>query len=729
MLLRDVKETRIGVKVVVGFLIFILQLSTGAGKLCTSPSPSGRVVGTYSNRSGFDISTWSRKSPGIVASLEPTCVVRFCFMMNNRGSFLGKTQRRRSRGISRVVWTGSICGVLLLIAVAFLQYRWNMQIRQATEVRLGADLESVMLKWHLNLYREFSTICIALQVGPDSGAEDHWSDYLHRYEDWRRAASDAGSIENLYSNPDVVSNIYIYETSRGASEGLLVLNADADRIEQSTTPAGLDALLVRLQRRSASLRVALRAWESEESLQTHKPEGESSASPSLRSKAITGWQFDESIPAIVHPILHRTAHVVRADTPVDWLVVVLNQNTIAHRIFPELAHRYFEDTHGLEYRIAVASTGKSLYLLYSSDSDFGIKDMSGADSVMNIFGPPPESTEGSFWQVVNDRESLHGEEWRRFSGPVWFPVFQQSDDNRKWMLFLKRRGGPIEASITRAWQANLLTGVVALLLLATSMLLVLIATRHERTLAAMQLDFVTSVSHELRTPLAAVLAAGQNLSDGYALDVPRYGSLITAEARQLIDLVDQILLFAALKNGKKKYQLTPVTINDVFDSLGKTTFTVLRTSGFNIDLKIEDSLPRVLGNKQGLVRCLQNLIDNAAKYSGQSRWIGISAGLEELGNLAAGIKITVADHGVGIAPSELHRVFESFYRGPGAIAAQIHGSGLGLSLVKHVVEEMQGTVSVTSNIGEGSIFVLHLRTAENSLLRSTTERQEASTLQ
>ena len=650
--------------------------------------------------------------------------------MKKSKSFHAVRRLRRTTGLSHAVWTAGICGMaLLLIAVASLQYRWNMQIRQATEVRLGADLESVMLKWHLNLYRELSTICIALQVGPDSGAQAHWDDFLHRYEAWRGAADTSGSIENLYSNPDVVSNIYIYETSRGADGRLFVLDPDADRIELSSKPVELRDLLLRLQQRSANLLVALRAWQLDDSLQTKSPKRESAAVHSQRTKAITGWQFDESLPVIVHPIMHHAAGVVNADAPVDWLVVVLSPDAITHRIFPELAHRYFEGTHGLEYRLAVVSEGKTSHLLYSSDPQFGIRDMSGADSVMNIFGPPPESTEGSFWQVANNRESLHGEEWHRFSGPVWFPVFQQRADTRDWILFLKRRTGSMDASISKVWRANLFVGTVILLLLAASMTLVIIASFRARSLAAMQLDFVTSVSHELRTPLAAVLAAGQNLSDGYALDVPRYGSLITAETRQLIDLVDQILLFAALKNGKKKYQLTPVTINDVFDSLSKTTFTVLRTSGFNIDLKIEDRLPRVLGNKQGLVRCLQNLIDNAAKYSGQSRWIGISAGLEALGNLAAGIKITVADHGVGIAPSELQRVFESFYRGPGAIAAQIHGSGLGLSLVKHVVEEMQGTVSVTSNIGEGSIFVLHLQTAENSLLRNTTERQEASTLQ
>jgi signal transduction histidine kinase len=638
------------------------------------------------------------------------------------------TERLDSKRWSRFVWTAALVGVaVLLIAVALLQYRWNMQIRQATEVRLGADLESVMMRWHLNLYRELSTICIAVQVGPDSGASDHWNDYLRRYEEWRTTASNSGFVENIYSNPDVVSDIYIYETSREAGGRLLRLDADADKIEKVVTPVGLQALLAHLQRKSGNLRIALRAWESSDSTASAEPESqtESSAGHNLRRNPITGWQFDESIPAIVHPILHRKTGTLRPEAPVDWLVIVLNRDTITRRIFPELAQRYFVSGQGLEYELAVVAVGKTSRLLYSSDPGFGIPDLGRSDSVMNIFGPPPESTEGSFWQVVKNRESLRGEEWHSFSAPVWFPLIRQSAETQHWMLFLKHRTGSVEASITRVWRANLCAGAVVLLLLATSMFLVLIATQRVRALATMQMDFVASISHELRTPLAAMLAAGQNLADGFAPDLRHYGSLIAAQARQLIDLVDQILLFASMKDGKKKYHLTAVRLSDVVESLRKTTLPILGKTGFQVECLLEEDLPCVLADQQALLRCLRNLIENAAKYSGESRWMGISAELDEPGSGDAGIGITVADRGVGIDSSELQHIFEPFYRSPGAIAAQIHGSGLGLAVVEHIVKEMGGRLSVNSEVGIGSAFTVHLQVARTAPLGHTIETQEA----
>jgi len=564
---------------------------------------------------------------------------------------------------------------MLLVVLALIQYRMNTQIRKAAEYRVGANLESVMMKWHLNLYREFSTICIALQVGPDSGANARWDDYLRRYEQWKRAATNSRFVENIYSNPDVVRDVYIYETGSRGDERLLRLNTDVDRIEKSSKPPELQTLLARLLGRSANLGVALRAWELEESSQTKRPGDNWQFPPGrqLRPNVITGWQFDESIPAIVHPILRHPISVPSQEGRVDWLVVVLNRDTIQEKVLPELAQRYFSSAQGLEYKLAVVAVGKTSRLLYSSDPGFGIRDVSGSDSVMNIFGPPPESTEESFWQVTKSRESLRGEEWHSFSAPVWFPLIEQKPGTEHWVLFLKHRTGAVDASITRTWRAYLFVGAAVLLLLATSMSLVLIATRRLRGLAAMQMDFVTSISHELRTPLAAILAAGQNLTDGFATDPSHYGSLITIRARQLVDLVDQILLFAAIKDGKKKYQLTAVTITDLLDRLRKTTLPILGTDGFEVELRISENLPPVLADRQALVRCLRNLIENAVKYSGESRWIGISAELEEPGNPQAGIRLTVADHGVGITPSELPHICEPFYRGSRATAAQIHG--------------------------------------------------------
>jgi two-component system sensor histidine kinase SenX3 len=118
-------------------------------------------------------------------------------------------------------------------------------------------------------------------------------------------------------------------------------------------------------------------------------------------------------------------------------------------------------------------------------------------------------------------------------------------------------------------------------------------------------------------------------------------------------------------------------------------------------------LPSAKADAAALSRAIQNLLSNAAKYGGGSRWIGLSA---ESVKTADGeeVQIKVSDRGMGIAPSEQERIFEPFYRGKEAQTAQIHGNGLGLSLVKHIITAHGGRVSVESKAGQGSVFTLHL---------------------
>ena len=624
---------------------------------------------------------------------------------------------------SKFIWTATLIGIaILLLALALLQYRWNEQIRQAAEVRAGAELESVMMKWHLDLYGELSTICIALQVGPDSGAHDGWDDYLQRYSRWRHAGST--SRENIYSNPDVVSDIYIWETTRGRNARLLRLNADAGRIEPIAKPSELEDLLAHLQKKSTGLATALRAWSVDRSEPiASKNASQSSAASRLRSNAITGWQFDESIPAIVHPIVNHSTPDGSDIEAVDWFVIVLNRSTIERRIFPELAERYFGSGQKFEYKVAVVSVGTTSRLLYSSDPNFRIDDVSNSDSVMNIFGPPPESTEGSLWEGVKNRESLGGEEWHSFSGPVWFPIVQRGTKAASWMLFLEPRSAPLEASINRVWRGNLILGGAILLILTVSMFLMMIATQRVRALAAMQMDFVASISHELRTPLAAMLSAGQNITDGFAPDLRRYGSIITNQSRQLIDLVDQILLFAAMKDGKKELAIEPLSVDSLLKTLQKTTFPILEQQGFVLDVQVPADIPRVSGDAQGVLRCMQNLLENAAKYSGESRWIGIHAEVQDSTDREGEVTIRIADRGIGIKPEELEHICDPFYRGPRVVAAQINGSGLGLSVVRQIMKAIGGRLSIISEEGQGSAFTLHLKAVGNSAPK---ERQEAA---
>ena len=608
----------------------------------------------------------------------------------------------------------------LLIIVAVLQYRWTKELSVAAEARFGSTLQPLMIGWHLDFYGELSAICVALQVGPNSGARDNWNDYLQRFRDWSHTSVNHESVENIYANPGLIKTIYIWEMSHRGTPRLLRLDPDAAKIEVSNVPEGLQPLLARLQAKSSSLSVSLRAWEFSDSPAEERSRGNDRLSPSTsqRSDITTGWQFDKNIPAIVHPIVGSGRHSLRPGTqpsnsqnPVNWIVVVLNLDYIQRRIFPDLTKRDFSSREGLEYKLAVTATGRTPRLIYSSDLDFPSSDQGPVDSRMNIFGPPPESVEGDFWQSIKKSESLRHEEWRSFSAPVWFPVIQYTSHDEPWMLLVQHRTGPLEAIATSIWHRNLMTGSIVLLLLTCGMVLITFATRRAQKLAKLQLDFVASVSHELLTPLAAIYCTGQNVMDGLVqtkADSIAHGSIITSQARQLTDMVKQILLFTSTENGTNRYTLRPLQVLGILQSVRKNVAVLVEGNGFDVDQQVQAGLPYVMGDLSAIAHCLQNLILNAVKYSGKNRWIGISASVHEAETHRKEVRISVQDHGSGISRSELSHIFEPFYRSPNVVDAQIHGTGLGLTVAKRVAQAMGGRLSVTSEVGMGSTFTLHL---------------------
>ena len=262
-----------------------------------------------------------------------------------------------------------------------------------------------------------------------------------------------------------------------------------------------------------------------------------------------------------------------------------------------------------------------------------------------------------------------------------------------------------------------MTGGVVLLLLTAGMALILLTSRRAQKLAKLQLDFVASVSHELLTPLAAIYCTGQNVTDGLAqtkADLITHGSIITSQARQLTDLVKQILLFASTQNGTNRYTLRPLQVSGILQSVRDNVEVLVEGNGFNVEQQVQADLPYVMGDLSALSQCLQNLISNALKYSGGNRWIGISASVHEAKNHHKEIRISVQDHGSGIGSSELPHIFEPFYRSPNVVDAQIHGTGLGLAVAKRIAEAMGGRLSVTSKVGAGSTFTLHLPAALKS---------------
>jgi signal transduction histidine kinase len=606
---------------------------------------------------------------------------------------------------------------LLWVVVAILQYKWTTQLSAATEVRIGSNLQSLMTRWQRDFYDELSAVCIALQVGPDSGAHDAWNDYLQRYAEWNQDWVRGEDATGAYPHPDLVREIYDWQSGAPGKPKLLRLNPKAKTLESVSLPGELKTLLVRLQANSSNLRVAMRAWEfGTSSENANEPNNNPVRTSGLRTNALAGWQLDVGIPALVHPVVHH-ANPFNSQTPidravVDWLVVVLDPRVIQDRILPELASKHFGGTQGLEYELAVVATDDKPRIIYSSDSTLRIDDVGTFDSIMNIFGSSSKNLTGEFWQSVKHSPNLPDQDWRNFSAPGWFPVVQYGPNDQPWVLILRHRTGPVAKIASSMWHRDLVTGGVVLILLAANMGLVVFESFRAQKLATVQMEFVASVSHELRTPLAAIFSASENIKDGFVQgkkDLKFYGSILTSQARRLIDLVDRILLFASTRSERTQYVLRPLKVSDIVQAVRKNVADVIEESGCILEEHIEPGLPPVLGDVAAVSACLQNLIANATKYGGEERWIGLSATCHETDKGAKEIRFSVQDHGEGIGSLELPHIFEPFYRSPKVVAAQIHGTGLGLALARRLAEALGGGISVVSELGVGSTFTLSLR--------------------
>jgi len=250
-------------------------------------------------------------------------------------------------------------------------------------------------------------------------------------------------------------------------------------------------------------------------------------------------------------------------------------------------------------------------------------------------------------------------------------------------------------------------------------------------LASLQMEFVASVSHELRTPLAALSLAADNIADGLIegkTAVQKYGTAIQKETRQMSELVDQILLFASTEDRTKRYDLQPLQVSEIIDAVLSDSKNLLQGAGFMIALHMDAHLPLVIADRSAVAQCLQNLIGNALKYSGDSRWIGIEAFVAQSEmEVNREVRIAVSDRGIGIDGSELADIFEPFYRSSRVNALQIHGTGLGLSLARRTMEAMGGKISVVSELSIGSTFTIHLPTTEpNGLERARATPQPHS---
>ncbi len=224
-------------------------------------------------------------------------------------------------------------------------------------------------------------------------------------------------------------------------------------------------------------------------------------------------------------------------------------------------------------------------------------------------------------------------------------------------------------------------------------------------------DFLSMVSHELKAPLSSLLMQISVILDGLAGELTAKQSDLLGKAKEktkgMITLVNDILDYRRIQEGKSIQKIENLDLAEVL----KRTVELMRLSaeekGITITRDIAEELPPFAGDRGGMEAIFVNLISNAIKYTPQGGNVTVT-----LNKAGKNIGLKVADNGIGIPPEDVDRIFEKFYRIKTEETRSISGSGLGLSIVKGVVDAHRGSIRVESEVGKGTSFIMSLPAQE-----------------
>jgi signal transduction histidine kinase len=553
-----------------------------------------------------------------------------------------------------VIELAAIVGMVLVVCtLAVLQYRWTAEIGRSEQERLKGTLTTSVRGFDQEFSYDFERLCEAFEIDPEVPMTAVENRIARQQNDWERVAS----------RPALLAKVDIWKLENGHTS-FESFEPTAKRFVESAWPERLGNLREYFEAQARQL---------------------NAGDLGDREALYYPWTFQGSAPAIVRPIFHVEN---RADANVEvqgFLILEFDEEFLEQQYVPELATRHFGEIGLTTFGVAVRTAKAPYRTIYTTSANFPSSNFA-PDATVNLF------------------DSVAEEARRRGHAPL-----QAASEGEQWQLVVQHSAGSVDFGVAQWRRRNLAISFGLLALLAGTVVLLFSVARRAQRLARLQMEFVAGVSHELCTPLAVINSAAENIVDG-VVEGPRqvreYGSMIREQGRRLERLVDEVLLFAAGRFGRSGYDLRPTEVVPVLEQSLMVAETMLRDTGFTLQKEISPELPFVIADPEAMGKCVDNLISNAMKYSAENRWVSIRAVCGPDGAYPE-VRITVEDKGIGISPADLPHVFEPFYRAQGVRDGQIRGVGLGLYLVKRMMEAMGGSVSVSSKLSKGSVFTLH----------------------
>jgi signal transduction histidine kinase len=284
---------------------------------------------------------------------------------------------------------------------------------------------------------------------------------------------------------------------------------------------------------------------------------------------------------------------------------------------------------------------------------------------------------------------------------------EASDLNPSWRLRVwSHDPNALTADVAKrqAWFVALLALVVMSLVFGAS--LTVRVVRKESEIARLKSEFVSTVSHEFRSPLTGIRQLGEMLMRGRVPDEHRrqeYYERITKESERLARLVENLLDFSRMEDGRHEHRRESIDAATWLRDVVAECQSRCADKPLSVAATIPADLPLISGDRDALSSAVQNLLDNAIKYSPGRQTVWLDAWTD-----AGGLRIAVRDEGVGIPEADRRRIFEKFRRGSGEISREVKGAGIGLNLVEHIVRAHGGQVIVESEPGRGSTFTIAL---------------------